>query len=560
MISFFRNKNFWFYLLITLIIAGGIFIRFWHLDTIPPGIHYDEAYNGINALNANQNHSWQIFYSDNTGREGLHINVEAIFIHFFGNTSLGLRLANALWGSLTIIGFFLLLRQLKFSRLSVIIGTFMIATSFWHLVFSRTAFRAIMVPLILVWMFYFFWKAIDASNIRHRIYYFIVSGSLLGLGFNTYIAFRIVPLIFILVVLSFAFTRKGFVKKYWKYGLALFIASLIAALPLFVYFSGHFKDFISRPLSVSVLNGSNANVFQTFLWSLGKHLWAFFVIGDHNPRHNYNNQPLLPAAWSVLFAIGFLISVKEIAKTIFVYLQNRKEKAEGKTIIFVTRWFYVSVLAQSIFWVMILPGALTYEGVPHSLRIIGTIPAVFIFCILPFEYIVSLFDKIEKPSSPEIKSSPRSRSITMLAGLIFMVVFGGISQVYIYFGLWANDLATMGAYERKIYDFGIMTRSLPLHQNNYLITAWNTAISQDRRQSSLKTLEYLAYPNIKQYTFYKPTEGFSQVSCDDPQIVLLESDQWLRNQYRGLCPDLKTKKYSYDNGKYIFWVISNSPS
>jgi 4-amino-4-deoxy-L-arabinose transferase-like glycosyltransferase len=554
--SFLRNKNFWFYFLITIIIAGGIFIRFWQLGIIPPGIHYDEAYNGINALTANETHNWKVFYPENTGREGLHINTEALFIKFFGNTSLGLRLANALWGSLTIIGFYFLLRQLKFSRLSVLMGTFMIATSFWHLVFSRTAFRAIMVPLILVWMFYFFWKAID--NPERRIYYFIISGIFLGLGFNTYIAFRIAPLIVIIVALSFILTRKGFLRKYWKYGAALALASFIAALPIFVYFSDHFKDFISRPLAVSIFNVPNVNVWQTFLMSLGKHLWAFFVIGDHNPRHNFNNQPLLPAAWSVLFAMGFIISLREIAKTIIIHIKNYK-KESGERSILVTRWFYVSVLAQSIFWVMILPGALSVEGIPHSLRIIGTIPAVFLISVLPFEYIISLFSSIQESSSPGTKSPPKSRSITILTGLIFMVIFGGASQIYIYFGLWANDLATLGAYERKLYDFGLMTKSLPLHQNNYLITAWNTSISQDRHQSSLKTLEYLAYPNIKQYTFYRPTEGFSQISCDDPQVVLLESDQWLRNQYKGTCPNLKTKKYSYDNGKYVFWVLSNNP-
>jgi hypothetical protein len=405
-------------------------------------------------------------------------------------------------------------------------------------------------------MFYFFWKAIN--NPSHRTRYLVISGIFLGLGFHTYIAFRIAPLIIVIIALSFALVRKGFFKKYWKFGVFVSLAFFVAALPIFIYFSDHFKDFISRPLSVSVLNAPNVNVWQTFLSSLGKHLWAFFVIGDHNPRHNFNNQPLLPAAWSVLFAMGFLISIREIAKTVVSRIRNHKNKAEEKPVL-ITRWFYVSVLAQAIFWVMILPGALSFEGIPHSLRIIGTIPAVFIICVLPFEYILSIFRNIEKNSSSEIKTIPRSRSFTILAGLIFMVFLGGASQVYIYFDLWANDLATMGAYERKLYNFGLLVKSLPVHQNNYLSTAWNTAISVDRHQSSLKTLEYIAYPNIKQYLFYKPTEGFSAISCDDPQIVFLESDQWLRDQYRAKCPNLKQKKYSYDNAKYMFWVMNVNP-
>jgi hypothetical protein len=254
----------------------------------------------------------------------------------------------------------------------------------------------------------------------------------------------------------------------------------------------------------------------------------------------------------VLFAIGFIITLREIGKTIINLVKN---KQEGK-LVSATKWFNVSVLAQSIFWVMILPGVFSIEGIPHSLRIIGTIPAVFIFCVLPFEYITSLFVSSEK--NPPSENAPRkdSRSLTVFIGLIAMVVLGGISQVYIYFNLWATDLATMGAYERKLYDFGLMTKDLPVRKNNYIMTAWNTAIYFDRHQSSLKTLEYLAYPNIKKYLFYKPTEGIGQINCDDPQLVFLESDQWLRDQYKNNCPDLKQKRYLYDNGKYTFWVMN----
>jgi len=178
------------------------------------------------------------------------------------------------------------------------------------------------------------------------------------------------------------------------------------------------------------------------------------------------------------------------------------------------------------------------------MRIIGAIPAVFIFCVLPFEYITSFFSAMKN---------------TVLAGLISLVIFGGLMQVYIYFDLWASDVATMRAYERKLYDFGLMTKNLPVHNNNYIITTQDTFTCPDKHKTSLRTLEYLAYPNIKQYLFYRPAEGFLQISCDDPQVVFLESDQQLRDQYKNSCPDLKQKKYLYDNGKYIFWVMSNNP-
>lgn len=550
--TFLKNKNLWYHILIVAIIAGGIVIRFWQLNSIPPGVHYDEAYNGLNALWANDSHNWKIFYEENTGREGLHINVIAFFISIFGNNNLGLRFANALWGSLTIVGFYFLLRELKFSRLSTAIGTFMIVTSFWHLVFSRTAYRAIMVPMVLVWMFYFFWKAIN--NPQKRTIYFVISGLFLGLGFHTYISFRIAPLIIIFVTLSFILTKPGFIRKKWKTGLVFLAGSFLISLPIFVFFADHIKDFVSRSEAVSVFNAPNMTFWQAFGKSLGKHLWAFFVLGDRNPRHNFMSQPLLPAAWSVLFAIGFLISLKEIWKTTVNVINRRQDALQRVS----THWFYVSVLAQSIFWVMLVPGVLSIEGIPHSLRIIGVIPAVFILTLLPFEYILNLYEEIKVAPGLEKRPWQKNRFVTIFSGLIFMVVFGGISQIYIYFNSWARDVATLGAYERKLYDFGLLIKDLPLRQNNYIIGAFNTAIAPDRRQSSLKTSEYIGYPNSQKYIFYKQMDGIGQTSCDNPQLVFLESDQWLRDQYKNACPDLKQKRYNYDNGKYTFWVMSNS--
>lgn len=549
---FFKNKSFWYKFLIVAIIASGIFIRFWQLNNIPPGIHYDEAFNGINAISANENHSWKIFYEDNTGREGFHINVEALFIKIFGNNNFGLRFANALWGSLTIIGFFLLLRELKFSRFSQALGTFMLSFSFWHLVFSRTAYRAIMIPLVLVWMFYFLAKGIKTKN-KKKFLYFALSGALLGLGFHTYIAFRIAPLIFVILAIFMVLTSQNFLRKYWKIALVIVLAMVIIALPMFLFYAGHYKDFIGRTMAVSIISSQKITPLQAFGRSLGSHLNAFFVHGDNNARHNYNSQPLLPAAWSVLFAIGLVISFREIIITTKKFIKYRL--GGNKNVPQVSRWFYVSVLSQSIFWVMLIPGVLSIEGIPHSLRIIGTIPAVFILMVLPIEYLIRIYKSFIDFSEKD-KFRSKNTFLTVAAGFLILIVFGGIFQAYEYFYIWPNDLRTQGAYERKLYFLGNLVRQLPTHDNNYIITAYNTFITSDRKQSSLKTVEFLAYPDIKKYSFYKPIDGIGAISCDDPQIVFQESDQWLRDQYRNRCPGLNTKRFDFDGKKYTFFVVS----
>ncbi|MCX6762027.1 MAG: glycosyltransferase family 39 protein [Candidatus Moranbacteria bacterium] len=541
-----------FYFLVILVLAAGIFLRFWKLDSIPPGIQYDEAYNGLDAIHANETGDYRLFYPENTGREGLHINVIAIFIKLFGVSSLSLRLANAMWGSLTLIGFYFLLRELKLSRLSVLLGVFMLAFSFWHLDFSRTAFRAIMVPLCLIWALYFFLRGLNSKKV---FWSFLLAGLFLGLGFYSYIAFRIAPLIFIIFGCAYLFfEKKGFLKN-WKIITIFMTASIICALPILIYFSTHFGDFWARSQAVSVFNSAKLTTGQALFTSLGVHLQAFFVHGDNNPRHNYNNQPLIPAGWVAFFVIGFIISLKEIGENIWGKIKFRKIAEVEKSFKF-SGLFYPSILAQSIFWVMLVPGILSIEGIPHSLRIIGTIPGVFLFCVFPLEYILKIYRKMRDSTDIALRTRGTNLTLTFMLGLVAVIVVSGFLQMYVYFGLWASDLRTAGGFERKIYLMGMLIKDLDVHRNNYVITAYNTAIYQNSKTSSLKTTEYIAYPKIKNYLFSRPLDGLNNINCDDVQIVFQESDQWLRDQYRGKCPNLITDKYTFNDSKYVFYVMS----
>ncbi len=541
-----------FYLLIILVLAAGIFLRFWKLGSIPPGIQYDEAYNGLDAIHALETGDYKLFYPENTGREGLHINVIAIFIKLFGVSSFSLRLANAMWGSLTLIGFYFLLRELKLSRLTVLLGTFMLSFSFWHLDFSRTAFRAILVPLFLTWALFFFVRGINNKKI---FWSFILAGLFLGLGFYSYIAFRIAPLVFIIFGGTYLlFEKKGFAKN-WKIISIFIAAAIVCALPILLYFSTHLGEFWARSGAVSIFNSPKLTTTQALFNSLGAHLQAFFVHGDNNPRHNYNNQPLIPAGWVAFFVLGFIISVKEIVENIWGKLKFKKIAKVGENFKF-SGLFYPAVLAQSIFWVMLVPGVLSIEGIPHSLRIIGTIPGVFLFCVFPIEYILKIYRKMRGSTDASMRARGANLTMTFMLGLVAVVIISGFFQMYVYFGLWANDLRTAGGFERKLYLMGILIHNLDVHKNNYVITAYNTAILQNGKTSSLKTTEYIAYPKIRNYQFSRPLDGIGIVNCDDIQIVFQESDQWLRDQYRAKCPNLITDKYAFDDNKYIFYVMS----
>ena len=201
------------------LIGLAAFFRFYQLDKLPPGLYADEAMNGNNALEALATGNFKVFYPENFGREGLFINIQALFLKlfvpFFGHEPWILRLPSAVFGTLTVLGVYFLAKEL-FKRESIaLLSSFLIAVSFWHINFSRIGFRAIMAPFFLTWAIYFLLRVIGPiGQIRltgwigriRPIGFAGLAGLVYGLSFHTYIAYRATPLLFFVLF----FTAKSY--------------------------------------------------------------------------------------------------------------------------------------------------------------------------------------------------------------------------------------------------------------------------------------------------------------------------------------------------------------
>jgi len=526
--------------MIIAVISAGAFFRFWKLGEIPPGIHYDEAYNGIDAIKTMESGDYKIFYPENNGREGLWIAMIALSFKFFGVSVFTFRMVSAFVGTATLIGFFLLLRRIGLAKLSVFLGLSALCFSFWHLNFSRIMYRGILVPFLLIWIFYFFFQGL--SNKKYSWIWMTGAGLLTGLGFYTYISFRVMPLIFIIIALAYLILqRKKFLKKQWKNILIILAGAVIAVAPLFYYFVSNSGDLIGRSNSVSIFNSQELTLPQAFSKSLLYHLGSFFVYGDPNQRHNNNTLPLIPAVWSVLFAIGFILSLKEIFQTF-----KNKNKSE---------LFDASILAQGIFWVMLIPGVMSIEGIPHSLRIIGVIPAIFIFIAIPFDYLLRLYRKIG--FSKNLKQKMWRYSVTGISiiTISLIIVINGAVQVVSYFYEWAKNEKTIESFDRKIYDFGSLIAQTSSRNNNILVIPEHHNISSNGKESGLKSAELVGYPNIKNFVFRYPLEALKEDSCENIIYLFFEADSDIVKLFEKKCPDLQAEKVKPENGMYDFWVM-----
>ncbi len=442
------NKKLKYIFILIAIILLAAFFRIYKLDTIPPGLYPDEALNGNEAISS----PGKIFYPENNGREGLYFSLLSMSFLAFGKSVFSLRLVSAIIGILTVPGLFLLTREIflkmfkdrgKAERIALL-ASFFIAVSFWHINFSRIGFRGILVPFVLVYSFYFFFKAI----FKDKIWNFIPAGIFFGLGFYTYIGFRLaVLLLFWSLFCWWLFCKSKNIKKsFWKPAFYFVASIFIVSLPIGIYFLKNPSHFVSRASNVSVFSSNN------FLLALGesfvKHLGMFNIFGDFNWRHNIAGSPVLFWPVGILFLIGFVICSKY-----FISAFKKKDYLAIWLSSFILVWFFV----------MLLPGILTYEGVPHALRSVGSIPAVFILAALGFEFV---FQKAKSL----VKVERNSLSYLVLSLTLILIVSSFIfAQYFRYFVTWGMNPELNNAFSTGYVRIGDFLNSQPEEVKKYVL-------------------------------------------------------------------------------------------
>lgn len=475
-------------LLVILILALAIFFRTWHLNSIPPGLYPDEAMNGTNALQAIKTGDYKIYYPENNGREGFFINLQALSLKIFGVHIWSLILVSVLIGIFTVLGTYFLTKELFQSTDIALLAMFFIAVSFWHINFSRIGFRAIMTPFCLVWCFYFLFKTMNLpADKKNRnwlsLFYLVLSGIFLGLGFHTYIAFRmaviilIVPLITILVrffkeyKLSGKFWETFFKKGFWQYKIWI-LAAILVALPIGLYFLHNPQDFIGRASGVSVFNKENP--IKAVIESTVKTLGMFNVVGDKNWRHNYAGSPQLFWPVGILFLIGIILSIKKLKRGAYIFLLV---------------WFGA----------MLLPAILTAEGLPHALRTIGAIPVCYIFAALGADIVYKFLSKFEH----------------LKKGLLFLFcfLFFFLCAYYTfdkYFMDWAKQPTVEDSFAKNYVEIGKYLNQLPPEISNYVIVNQSGVLVPVEQNGKIKDIpmpaQTIIFIRAFQHQENKPTK------------------------------------------------------
>jgi len=418
-------------LTIILIIAAGL--RLYGIQTVPPGLYLDEAADGANAVQAWETGDFRVFYPEDNGREGLYINIASVLIHFFGSNAWSLRLPAAAFGLLTVLGAYALTAELV-SPLAGLAAAFFLATSYWHLNFSRIAFRAIAAPFFLVWALYFLLLAFRRLRAGRGFALFsALAGALYGLGFHTYIAYRVTPVIMVLV-LSFLFveaSHHGWVRRYWIAAGLFALSAAVALYPLGAYALRHPDMVTNRMDQVSVFkSASPAQDIAKNIWTtVGMLYWK----GDGNWRHNYAARPEVFWPVALLMTLGVAIAIRRIFA--------RSSPAVLLPPALLLLWIACGAV----------PAVLSNESLPHALRSILMLPPIAIFAAIG--------------ATETLSAVPSRISTPMLMAVIIALALALVGDTtHRYFFQWAVDSQTPEWFDGSNARMASQLNSLPAKQ------------------------------------------------------------------------------------------------
>jgi len=245
-------------LLLLLILAVAAAVRLVALETVPLGLHGDEAITGLDMRRAlRDGYLGPYLYPSALGQPAGPVYLSALLHVWLPPTTATLRAAMALLGVATVALTYLAGRAM-FSRVVGLAAAALLATLPWHLHLSRTAFMVNAWPCVAMAAVWLLFRARRAPG-RRRLRREALVGLVAGLGVYTYNAY---PLTLPLLAVPFAYDLlrppPGVTRRTVAVGSALAAAAaLVAALPLLEYARTHEEYFWHQ---------EEVGVFHTAAW------------------------------------------------------------------------------------------------------------------------------------------------------------------------------------------------------------------------------------------------------------------------------------------------------
>jgi 4-amino-4-deoxy-L-arabinose transferase-like glycosyltransferase len=351
--------------LLALVLGVAAFLRFYLLNRFPPGLYFDEAANGMDALNTWRGGHWPAFYDSQGGKEALWMWLLAAVFGIAGVGTLQIRLLAACLGLLTVAAVWWAALELfsadgeEAAPQLALLSAAALATLFVHVHFSRDGYRLLTQLLVGSLAVGALWRGLRG---KHGAW-FLVAGGLLGLSMYTYAAARfyvVLWVVFLPVTWLLARSRsdnplRG--RYAWLAGMAL--AAGLVFLPMGLHLVSALHLIAGRAGEVSVFNPTwnQGHPWLALFDSTWRNLAGLVWQGTQDRHWNIPGRPVLDVLTIPLFLLGIGLALRRWRRPAYLFL---------------------------LLWLVILylPAIFSYDRVPTFHRSQGATPAVVMLVAL----------------------------------------------------------------------------------------------------------------------------------------------------------------------------------
>lgn len=366
---FIKMKHKIFYLVLTIVVMLGGYLRIVKLDNIPPHLGNDEisiAFDSysMRAIGKDEHgHAWPLsFESHQTYKAPLYAYLNMPINRLFGNNEYGVRLLSAIAGSGLIILVAIIGKMIS-GPFVALVAALLMAINPKAIFVSRIAFEsnlaAMMLSLGVMLMFYF--------RKKQKNVYLILTGLFLGLsvwGYHT--EWGLAPMM--ALVLPFLSRKEIVFKKWWP----MWLVMVLVAVPIFYNFLAVQRRDVNNRANSQLW--FSAGQMQDYIKKSNDGLIKKMMVVALTPVNNYvahfsldsmfssgadmfNGESPLESGWFLLASLPLLI----------IGLFNIK-KVFGKYWSWVLAWWLLCPIVP----------ALTYGGVASVRNLAFIVPTVLI--------------------------------------------------------------------------------------------------------------------------------------------------------------------------------------
>ncbi len=446
-----------------IILLGAVFLRFFQLSVIPPGLNFDEGAHGIDALTILNGH-FISFSWEGGGREALFAYMVAVFVQIMGRIPLAIHLPAALASLLAVaatfgVGYTLFEDSgdqtrlfgkvsLQYHHFVALLATAWMAFSLNQTILGRTGWRANYFLLLLLVAVWFLW----AGMRRNHLGLLVGAGVATGLLPYTYIPARLFPILILLFVGSSLFLGQisNSDRQRLQRGALLYVgvAGLVAA-PILLFFLLNPDAFFYRSKYLWIADSAvnQGSLGGTLLQSVISHIKAFGLEGDSRLIHNFQSLPLLGPIQSLFFWGGLGYSI--------VHWRRPAHR-------FLLFWFFL----------MLVPAVMAFDNnPPNFLRMMGAIPPAYLLGSMGVWQVLAALQRLGK----QMAGVSRRNWERGIGILLIVLLLGQGGRVYrLYFQGWAKEERLFSVYHGYVVDLVHDLEAAAPHDNlTYMIPLSN---------------------------------------------------------------------------------------